>query len=213
MHDDTIIAVFAIVFTFGAPALAFIVARALRHQERIEMLRRGIVPPEFGDKRAYRAWRRAGSPWPPPGAGQAQQQQGQAPWVQPPPVWTPSPEDDPQRALFKGIRVALIGFALTVGLGSMFGGYSGNPMVLGGLIPMFVGIAQIIIALLSGAQLPGMQPRVTFIPPPHPAPGPPPPPPPGGFGATPPQPPPWAEQPGRARFEELSKPVQPPDVR
>ena len=211
MHDDAIISVFGIMVVFGAPVVAFVVARALRHQERMEMIRRGMVPPEFTDRRAYRAWRKAGSPWPPPGAQQAAPQPGQAPWVQPvpPPAWTPAPEDDPQRALFKGIRVALIGFALTIGLGALFGGFSGNPAVLGGLIPMFVGIAQIIIALISGAQLPGLEPRVTLIPPPH-QPGAPPPPP--GYGSQPPpaQPPPWAERP---RFEELSKPAPPPDVR
>ncbi len=211
MSSDAMAAIFVPICLFGLPVLAFIVSRVLRHQERMEMLRRGIVPPDFGDKRAYRAWRKAGSPWPPPGYGQ-QQQGGTAPgpWVQPPPVWTPAPEDDPQRALYKGIRVALIGFALTVGLGALFGGYSGNPAILGGLIPMFVGIAQIIIALISGAQLPWMAPQVTFIPPPPHQPGAPPPPP--GYGSQPPpaQPPPWAERP---RFEELSKPTPPPDVR
>jgi len=202
------IAVVAIIFVFGAPVVAFIVSRVLRHIERIEMLRRGIVPPpEFSDKRAYRAWRRAGSPWPPPGM------QAQTPFVQHGPVaaqaWS-GQDDDPQRALFKGIRLSLIGFAITLGLGYAFG-YHNNPIILGGLIPMFVGVAQIIIALLSGAQLPMGQPRVTFIAPPPPGPGAPPQPPPGSYGAA--APPPWAQQPGRARFEELSKPVQPPDVR
>ena len=207
-----IIPLVAIIVTIGLPIAGWITAIVFRHQERMEMLRRGIVPPLL-DRQAYRAWRRSGSPWPAPGtaAGAAQ---GPGPWVQPQPQpqWTPTAEDDPQRALFKGIRVALIGFAITVGVGVAFGGYSGNPIILGGLIPMFVGIAQIIIALLSGAQLPGMQPRVTFMPPPPPQapPGPGMPPPPGYGAATPP---PWAQQPGRARFEELSKPVQPPDVR
>jgi hypothetical protein len=210
MHDEPI-AIVAIVFIFGAPVVAFIVSRVLRHAERIEMLRRGMMPPpEFSDKRAYRAWQRAGSPWPPPGASPQA-----APWAQPAPTaqrWN-NPDDDPQRSLFKGIRVALIGFAITLGLGGIAGGFHGNPIILGGLIPMFVGIAQIIIALLSGAQLPMGQPRVTFIapPPPHPGAPPPPQPPPGPYGAA--APPPWAQQPGRARFEELSKPVQPPDVR
>ncbi len=208
MHDDPAVPIVAIFFIFGLPVAAFIITRILRHNERIEMIRRGMVPPpEFSDKRAYRAWRRAGSPWPPPGAPQ------QAPWVQPVPAaprWSGA-DDDPQRSLFKGIRVALIGFAITMGLGYAFG-YHGNPVLLGGLIPMFVGVAQIIIALLSGAQLLGMQPRVTFIAPPPPGPGmpPPQPPPPGGYGNAPP---PWAQQPGRPHFEELSKPVQPPDVR
>lgn len=206
MHDDPV-AIVAIVFLFGAPVGAYIISRILRHAERMEMLKRGIVPPpEFSDKRAYRAWRRAGSPWPPPGM------QPQAPFVQPTPaapVWN-NPDDDPQRALFKGIRLSLIGFAITLGLGYAFG-YHNNPVILGGLIPMFVGVAQIIIALLSGAQLPMGQPRVTFIAPPPPGSGAPPPQPPPGYGAA--APPPWAQQPGRARFEELSKPVQPPDVR
>jgi len=205
-HDESIVAVFAFMFVFGAPVVAFMVARVLRHQERLEMLRRGMMPPEF-DKRAYRAWRKSGAPWPPPGATQA-------PWpaAQPAGGWNPS-EDDPQRALFKGIRLALIGLALTLGVGIAFGGYSGNPVILFGLIPMFVGIAQIIIAVLSGAQLPGVMPQTTFIPPPQPPPGPGAPPPPGpGYGSSG-APPPWAGQPGRPRFEELSKPVPPPDVR
>ena len=208
MRDDSIIAITAIMFVFGAPVFAFVVSRVLRHHERLEMLRRGIVPPPEFDKRAYRAWRKSGAPWPPPGAGQAQ-----APWgAQAAPNWSAS-EDDPQRALYKGIRLALIGFAITMGLGIAFGGYSGNPIILGGLIPMFVGIAQIIIAVLSGAQLPGVQPYMTYgPPPPQPPPGPgAPPPPPPGYGAQPPHtPPPWAQRPP---FEELSKPVQPPDLR
>jgi hypothetical protein len=198
---EALIPLFGIIFLFGAPVFAFIVSRVLRHQERMEMLRRGIVPPPDMSRRAYREWRRAGGVWPPPSGTQ------QTPYVQPA-GWTVS-EDDPQRALMKGIRLALIGLGITVALSIAFGGYRGNPIILGGLIPMFVGVAQIIIAVLSGAQLPGGQPRVTFIPPPQPPPGmggPPPPPP--GAGQAPP--PPWAQQP---RFEELSKPVQPPDLR
>jgi hypothetical protein len=229
MHNsDAVAAVFVFMFVFGMPVLAFIVSRVLRHQERIEMLRRGIIPPSgCGDKRAYRAWRKAGAPWPPPGGpapgapwpppgGSAQQ----TPWTQPAPANWPQrdDDDDPQRALFKGIRIAAVGLALVIGL-SFIGGtpgspdFRGGPWLLGGLIPMFVGIAQILIAVLSGAQLPGVQGRTTFIPPPYPPPGPgaPPPQPPPGYGAAPPPtPPPWAERP---RFEELSKPVQPPDLR
>ena len=212
MRDGSVIAIFAIMFVFGAPVLAFIVSRVLRHQERLEMLRRGIVPPPEFDKRSYRAWRKSGAPWPPPPPPGATQAQG--PWVvQPGMPWPVPPEDDPQRALYKGIRLALIGFAITIGLGIAFGGYSGNPAILFGLVPLFVGIAQIIIAVLSGAELPGVQGQTTFIPPPHPpGPGAPPPPPPPGYGAAPPPPtpPPWAS---RSPFEELSKPVQPPDVR
>jgi hypothetical protein len=64
------------------------------------------------------------------------------------------------------------------------------------LIPMFVGVAQIINALMSGAQFP-----FRIAPPPSM------PPPPGqrSYGA-PPQP----GQPG-PRYEELARPVPPPD--
>ena len=214
-HDDSIAAVAAFMFVFGAPVLAFIVSRVLRHQERLEMLRRGMMPPEF-DKRAYRAWRKSGAPWPPPGSSA---QTAQTPWPQAAQAnWQPRNDDDAQFALYKGIRIAAVGLALVIGL-SFIGGtpgspdFRGGPWLLGGLIPMFVGIAQILIAVLSGAQLPGVQGRTTFIPPPYPPPGPaaPPPQPPPGYGnQPPPTPPPWAERP---RFDELSKPVQPPDLR
>lgn len=211
MHDDSVVAVFAFMFVFGAPVVAFMVSRVLRHQERIEMLRRGFMPPP--DKRAYREWRKSGAAWPPGAAGQP------PPWTQPAQAnWSQRNDDDAQTALYKGIRIAAVGLAFVIGL-SFIGGtpgspdFRGGPWLLGGLIPMFVGIAQILIAVLSGAQLPGVQGRTTFIPPPQPPPGPgaPPPQPPPGYGATPPPtPPPWAERP---RFEELSKPVQPPDLR
>jgi hypothetical protein len=202
--NDNLVALFVMFFVFGFPVAAFIVTRVLKHQERMELLRRGIPPPDMGDKHAYRAWRQSGAPWPPPNAG-----------VVPPTGWS-APEDDPQRALYRGIRTAFIGLAILIGL-SFIGGtpgstdFHGGPWLLGGLIPMFVGIAQVIIALLSGAQLPGVQGQTTFIPPPGPGPGSPPPP--GFAGSGAPQPPPWADQPGRQRFEELAKPVKPPDLR
>ena len=210
--NDNVVGALAVIMIFGLPISGWIASIVFRHQERMEMLRRGIIPPPTFDKSAYKAWKRSGAPWPPPGAGAAQQTPWTAQQPVPPPRWTAA-DDDPQRALFKGIRVALIGLAITVGLGWAFGGYRGNPAILAGLIPMFVGIAQIIVALLSGAQLPGVMPQTTFIPPPPPpGPGAPPPPPDSGFAGSGP-PPPWAQQPGRPRFEELSKPVPPPDVK
>ena len=205
--NENFVAVCVFFFVFGFPVAAFIVTRVLRHQERMELLRRGIIPPPDMSKRAYKAWQQSGAAY----------QQPQPTIVpMPPPGWTP--DDDPQRALFRGIRTAFIGLAILIGL-SFIGGtpgssdFHGGPWLLGGLIPMFVGIAQIIIALLSGAELPGVQPRTRYGPP-HGRPGPGVPPPPPGFnGAAAPPPPPWAEQPGRQHFEELSKPVQPPDVR
>jgi len=213
---DNVVAALAIICIFGFPIAAWIVFRAFRFLERMEMIKRGIVPPpdaHFGMGRAlrYRMWAqqqaaRGAPPW-----------QAQAQPVPPPQQaqWAYGGDDDAQRALFKGIRLAMIGFAILIGL-SFIGGtpgsgsFHGGPWLLGGLIPMFVGIAQIIIAVLSGAQLPGVQSAGMYGPAP---PGVPPnPPPPGGFGAQPPPSGAW-QQPGRPRFEELTKPVQPPDVR
>lgn len=221
--DDNAVAAFALLCIFGLPILGMILFRVLHFVERLEMIKRGIVPPPdqgfgfgFGRRRAYRMWaeqQRMG------GAGDPT-----APWqwrqtAQPPPPppqgqsssWCAGADDDAQRALFKGIRLALIGFAILIGL-SFIGGtpgtseFRGGPWLLGGLIPMFVGIAQIIIAVLSGAQLPGVAPHATFVPPPPPGPGP-------GPAAPPPGGPNTWEQPARPHFEELSKPVKPPDIR
>ena len=68
------------------------------------------------------------------------------------------------------MQVAFIGFALLIGLG--FIGYRGDgtfvygPWLLGGLIPLFVGIAQIIGAVLSGATFGPPAARQRFGPPP-----------------------------------------------
>jgi Domain of unknown function (DUF6249) len=79
----------------------------------------------------------------------------------PPPGWSPTAYDTSYQAqahLRKGVQVAFIGLALLIGL-SFIGHHVFGPWLLGGLIPLFVGIAQIITALMSGAQfgrLPGM---------------------------------------------------------
>jgi len=233
MDDNTMVPTLAILCIFGLPVAAYIVNRTFKHQERMELLRRGIIPPpDLSDKRAYKAWRKAGSPWPPPGGGWQQPGPAWQPGVVPPgppPGWS-APDDDPQSALRRGIVTTCVGAAIFIGL-SFIGGTPGSagfhfgPWLLGGLIPMFVGIAQIIIALLSGAVLPGaMSANAYYVPPPgpagpHPAPGAPQPPPGYAPGAPPPPgyapgaPPPWADAPGRPRFEELSKPINPPDVR
>jgi len=204
--NDNLVAFIVMFFVFGCPVAAFIITRVLRHQERMELLRRGIVPPPDLRDKHFKAWSQSAAPWPQPTVVP----------VPPPANW--APDDDPQRALYRGIRTAFIGLAILIGL-SFIGGtpgsseFHGGPWLLGGLIPMFVGIAQVIIALLSGAELPGVQSRGRYIPRQGaPGPGVPPPPPPGFNGSTAP-PPPWAEQPGRQRFEELSKPVPPPDAR
>ncbi len=141
MQDDTAILVplFGIFFVFGAPVLAFVIFRVLAHRERIEMIRHGVAP-GF----AQRDWKAARAATP---AGPLAQ-----------------PEDetcaDPRRMLRKGITLTFIGLALLTGL-SFIGmhdngtGYTFHPgpWLLGGLIPMFIGMAQVIIALLSGATL------------------------------------------------------------
>ena len=204
--NDNAIGALAIVCIFGLPIVGWIVVRTLQFIERLEMIKRGIPPPPHGGRRAYREWQQQFGQGP-----YAQQQWSGQPWAPqpvPPPVanqWGCG-ADGPQAALFKGIRVATVGLALTVGLGLAFGGYRGNPVILAGLIPLFVGIAQIIVAILSGAQFPGLAPRVTFIAPPPPGPGAPPPRPGASANGA------WA-QPGRPHVEELSKPVQPPDLR
>jgi len=140
--DDNVIAALAVVCIFGLPVLGWIVSRVLGHQERMELLRRGIVPPPNARdlRKAMKYGWVPGSPT--PGA----------------PTQYYYPTDFyAQQQLRRGIQVACIGFALLVGLG--FIGYRGDghidpgPWLLGGLIPMFVGIAQIISAVLSGAAL------------------------------------------------------------
>jgi len=144
MHDpaETLVPLAFILVVFGLPLTLAIVNRVYAHQERLEMLRRGIVPPP--DPK----WtRRMGKGWYDPGM------------YAPPPGQT-APGYDPyammaygaNRALRKGITLAMIGFALLVGLSFIDLGRPG-PWLLGGLIPMFVGIAQIIIAIISGASL------------------------------------------------------------
>jgi hypothetical protein len=129
----------AIFFIFGAPIAAFIVSRVLAHQERMEMLRRGIIPPP--NPRDLRRAMKYG--WT-PGMTQA-----------PPEQYSYTGDIYAQQQLRRGVQVAFIGLALLIGLG--FIGYHGDgvffpgPWLLGGLIPLFVGVAQIISAVLSGA--------------------------------------------------------------
>jgi hypothetical protein len=73
-----------------------------------------------------------------------------------------------QRQLRGGVTLVCIGIGLTIGLSFVRPGEPG-PWLLGGLIPMFVGVAQVVTAMLSGAgggtnvlggswQQPGVQP-------------------------------------------------------
>jgi hypothetical protein len=199
MEDNLgpLIPIVFIVFMFGA----WIVSRMLRHRERMAMLRMGIIPP-----RDMRRWQKHGGPvWgpgtmPPPGM----QMSPGAPF--PPNAMGYEDPDSAQGTLRAGVKTTMVGLALLIGLS--FIGYHADrfppihpgPWLLGGLIPMFVGIAQIIIALISGATF-GMRaplgppPNMTQSQPPGPN---------APFGTSHPSPP-------GPRYEELARPAQPPD--
>jgi hypothetical protein len=192
------VGVVAILVIFGMPIAYLIAHRFYSHQERMAMIQRGITPPQ--DAR----WQRRAA---------------QSSWCNPcDPPYEPAAGYDPygyaewqaNRSLRKGITLAMIGFALLVGLSISLG--PSGPWLLGGLIPLFVGIAQIIIAIMSGArfgsfnvgppppgisQQPGPQQQYQQPPP---------------FTGTRDVPPgPYAWRPGATT--ELEKPPSPPDTR
>ena len=194
MMSDNLVAGLAIMLIFGAPIAAWIVSRVLVHQERMEMIRRGVVPPPGGMRGMPPPGWQAG-PIPPPQAGKRG-------------VY-PGYEDTScaQRQLRKGITVAFVGLAIFIGLsfiGMDDGRFTPGPWLIGGLVPTFVGIAQIINALLNGAQLPSFG---AGNPSAHS----------GNFGPPPPGPPPqtpagpYAWRPGPT--PEIEPPSQPPQQR
>jgi hypothetical protein len=156
MEANVIVPVIGILVVFGAPIAAWIVTRVLAHQERMEMLRRGIVPPP--DPHAMRHAAKMGMkgnwmPGPGPMPGPGTMPPGAA---MPPPGWTPGAYDPSYHAqahLRKGVQIAFVGLALLIGLSFIGMGHNlFGPWLLGGLIPLFVGIAQIITAIMGGAQ-------------------------------------------------------------
>jgi hypothetical protein len=160
---DLLVSLAAIFGIFIVPIAGWVAVRYLAHRERLEMIRHGMVPP-VGKVRG-RDWRNAASAAP---AGV-------------PPVMTPAQRnacdadvslEGARIALRKGIRLSFIGLAITIGLS--FIGYSDSPIgpmwhpgpwLLGGLIPLFIGLAQVTTALLSGAML-GIGPTWRPTPPP-----------------------------------------------
>ncbi len=175
IDEDWPIASLAITLIFGGPIFAWVFVSWLRHRERVlaqmerlEMIRRGVVPPG-----AYGAQGFA----PQPEAARAQ--------------------------LFKGIKTAAVGLALFIGLSFIDLGHPG-PWLLGGLVPLFVGLAQILTAYLSGASLRGAAWRPADAVPPQ-QPGQP----------SPPQPPPEGPYTYRpsGTAQELRPPSPPPDKR
>lgn len=139
-NADDFAAIIAILCIFGLPMAYAISSRYFAHQERLAMIQRGMAPPP--DSRW--AKRAAKQGWFDPSAANAHQAfqsydpYGYAEW-------------QANRALRKGITLAMIGFALFVGL-FFIDPFRPGPWLLGGLIPLFVGIAQIMIAVLGGAR-------------------------------------------------------------
>ena len=187
-----------ILVIFGMPIAYLIAHRFYSHQERMAMIQRGITPP--ADARWQKGMAKGG--WSDPAAyGQAApgyDPYGYAEW-------------QANRSLRKGITLAMIGFALLVGLGISLG--PSGPWLLGGLIPLFVGIAQIIIAVLGGARfgsfgqtLPPSSPGLGQQPGPQQYQQPPP-----FAGARDVPPGPYGWRPGPTT--ELEKPPSPPDTR
>lgn len=128
MDDSTAVAMLAILVIFGGPLAAFVLFRVLRHRERMAQLKHGWPYPTGGSHA-----------WEPP------------PFAPPPPGF---PQYGQQAAAFaaraqfrKGVVLAFIGMALTIGLSS--GLQHVGPALLGGLIPLFIGIAQAGLAVLS----------------------------------------------------------------
>jgi len=212
MNGDSIAAL-AVLMLFGGPVAAWIIHRSLAHAEYMAMIRNGITPP---DPRMSR--RAARGAWGPP------------PNVTPPPagVWGAPPQAAPmppsaayndynayyaQRQLHRGLVTGFVGLAILIGLTL---GLGRGPWMLGGLIPMFVGIAQVITAVLAGAQITLPQGvaagHTSFGPSPGQAP-------PSGFGQTvsgPPPSPPTPDQYGGWRpgsMPGIEKPASPPDQR
>ena len=153
--DDNIVAAIAVTCIFGLPVMGWIVSRVLAHHERMEMLRRGVVPPP--NAREMRRAMKYG--WTPDATHQEPSNQ-----------YAYYADFHAQQQLRKGMQVAFVGLALLIGLG--FIGYRGDgtfypgPWLLGGLIPLFVGIAQIVGAVLNGATFGPAAARQRFAPPP-----------------------------------------------
>ena len=118
------VAALSILTIFGLPVAAFVVFRILAHRERMAMIRNGIAPGKRG-----------------------------VPYMAGNPKAGGYDADDPRVLLRKGIRLTFIGLALSIGLS--FIGFSDDgpwhlgPWMLGGLIPLFIGLAQIATAYVS----------------------------------------------------------------
>jgi hypothetical protein len=149
---DMVVSLAGIFFVFGFPVLAWLIHRGMRYREsqltsmeRIEMIRHGINPNTQGEA--------ARADFTVPDASRG---------VMPGPGYWNN-----QKLMRGGITLAAIGLAITLGLSFIGLG----PWLIGGFVPLFIGLAQILIAMSSGATL-QVGPRPTFPPPPAPPPPP-----------------------------------------
>lgn len=198
---DTIVPIFVIGILIGGPIAAWIVSRVLAHNEYMAMIRMGITPPP--DSKAARHFAKAG--WAPPPTPNTWGSPPEAPGVDPyAAYYAQYGAYAPYYAQFrlsKGIQVTLVGLAILIGLS--FIGYHGGldfqfgPWLLPGLIVTFVGIAQVINAVISGAHIPGAGSAQIGGP--------------VGGSTQPGQSPPYGWRPGNV--PEIEKPAQPPDQR
>jgi hypothetical protein len=117
------VAMVAIVVLVGLPILTWILFRLLAHRERMAMIRHGYAPPMGFSGRGGR--------------------------------YPSESEAVANMQLRRGVSVAFIGLALLIGLS--FIGYDDGriefgPWLLGGLVPLFFGLAQMLNAFLGGAR-------------------------------------------------------------
>ncbi len=117
--DDNLIPVLGIICLFGLPMVGWILGRMMKHRERMEMLRMGIMPPPSG-----RGWKNRdrfdGGPTPTP------------PWMaRRGPMGGPQfnynayeDPNSPQCTMRRGILTTMVGFAILIGLS--FIGYRGG---------------------------------------------------------------------------------------
>lgn len=148
---ELIISLSGIFAVFVLPVIVWLIFRMFAHRERMAMIARGIHPNGPAPSEESR-WATFGQPM------------------------RPGEMLDPvqaQYAMRRSIMLAAVGLAITIGLS--FLGY--GPWLILGMIPLFIGVAQLMIATLGNS---GMQPRMGAPYAAAPPPAPPPPQPPSG---------------------------------
>jgi hypothetical protein len=199
MASSDLVALMGVLCIFGLPIVGWIIARWLAHRERMEMIRAGMMPPiSAGRMPRGREWRQMAPP-PPPSPSNSDS------------CSDPYTLETAQRQLRKGITLAFIGMALTIGLsfiGLGDGSWRPGPWLLGGLIPLFIGLAQVATAVLSGAQIGQARAWGPHVPPMPPIP---PGPLPSGSASGPHFDGPYTYRPGNT--QELQPPFSPPERR